>query len=653
VRLVPAKSAKLPRFITLVIAAGFGVIAHSIYSLPGVPNPAGWIVLGVLAIVAASFALKVPGVPVYLSISDAFFITSALLFGAAPATLTIAVDSLVVSLRRRNDFRQLLFNTTSNAFALWCGVQTYYALSQHGPMARSTAVPDETTIIPLACLAAVYFALNSGLTAVAVALSKGAPVWMLWRQHFAIFSLNYFAAASASFFLIVLVRHVGVAAITVVTPLILVCYLAMKSWLGRLDDADHHVAKVNRLYLSTVSALSTAIEAKDGVTSDHIHRVQTYAMGLARALDLTDPPTLQAIEAAALLHDTGKLAIPEHILNKPGKLTASEFDTMKAHVDVGADILSSIDFPYPVVPIVRAHHENWNGTGYPNGLRGEEIPIGARILSVVDCYDALTSDRPYRPAMTDEQAFKIIIERRGIMYDPKVVDTFMRVCRDIAPVAKPQPQLRKALGRISRAHLRPNVAESIQSPVVPMVDASDELLAFGSLGRVIAGTPTISDIGSLVWAHIRHLGPETSFALFVVDGGRNSVVAQYAAGTARASLMGLTMGLGHRLSGWVAANARSVTNFDARLDFTDQAAPDVCYALAVPLVANAEVVGVVTLYAPEPFAEDRSRIFEMIAPHIASAVASAQSMCTKPALAAADHNGTRSTRPQLRVVARR
>ena len=122
----------------------------------------------------------------------------------------------------------------------------------------------------------------------------------------------------------------------------------------------------------------------------------------------------------------GKLAIPEFILNKPGKLTADEFDIMKTHAALGADILSAIQFPYPVVPIVRHHHENWDGKGYPDGVRGSDIPIGARILSVVDCYDALTSDRPYRPAMTDEQALAILVQRRGTMYDPLVVDTFVR-----------------------------------------------------------------------------------------------------------------------------------------------------------------------------------------------------------------------------------
>ena len=165
---------------------------------------------------------------------------------------------------------------------------------------------------------------------------------------------------------------------------------------------------------------------------------------------ITDATTLQAIEAAALLHDTGKIAVPEHILNKPGRLTPAEFETMKSHVDVGADILSAIDFPYPVVPIVAAHHENWDGSGYPNRLRGEAIPIGARILSVVDCFDALTSDRPYRPAMSEADAMAIIRQRSGTFYDPAVVATFERVYDAIAPTAIPQPRLQNVMRRIRR-----------------------------------------------------------------------------------------------------------------------------------------------------------------------------------------------------------
>ena len=151
---------------------------------------------------------------------------------------------------------------------------------------------------------------------------------------------------------------------------------------------------IERVHMSTIQAFAMAIDAKDQVTHGHIRRVQQYTMETARALGVSDEKQLRAIEAAALLHDTGKLAVPEYILNKPGPLTPAEFEKMKEHAAVGANILKSIDFPYPVEPIVRHHHENWDGRGYPDGLQGQEIPLGARILSVVDCYDALTSDRP-------------------------------------------------------------------------------------------------------------------------------------------------------------------------------------------------------------------------------------------------------------------
>ena len=633
-------SPSLSRFIGMVTCIGAGIVLYSALTLPTVPYPLGWIAFGVLGIIAAWFPLKVPGVPVYMSISDTFFITSALLFGPAPATVTIALDSLIISWRRRNQIRQLFFNFASCAIALWCGVQTYYVFSGHEPLAGGAAV-DGWTVGPLMALAAVYFALNSGLTAVAVALTKGTSPLAVWRQHFAIVSVNYFASASASFFLIVLTRSVGVGALVAVTPLICICYLAMRSWLGRVEDAQRHIDKVNQLYMSTIGAFSTAIEAKDGVTSDHVNRVQTYALGLARALGVTDPMALQALEAAALLHDTGKLAVPEHVLNKPGRLTPAELETMQAHVDVGADILSSIDFPYPVVPIVRAHHENWDGSGYPRGLRGEEIPLGARILSVVDCYDALTSDRPYRAAMKEEDAVAIIVERRGKMYDPHVVDAFLGVYREIVPTLEQRPALQNAVRRIRRVHQPPREVRPLTAGAgTALADSSDELLAFVSLARFASHTATLRDVGVMAAGYLRQLAPGATVALLTVDALRGVLAVQHAVGPAASRLDDLAIDIGHRVSGWVAANWQPMINADAQLDL-ETLAEDLRYTLAMPLVADNRMVGVLAIYSTEQFGDLQSRRIEMITPHLATALASVET----PAV-------PKPTR-DLRVVARR
>jgi putative nucleotidyltransferase with HDIG domain len=227
-----------------------------------------------------------------------------------------------------------------------------------------------------------------------------------------------------------------------VLPIPFILYITFRTAVARMQDDVAHLTRINSIYLSTIETLAQAVDARDQVTHDHIRRVQKNAMRLAREVGLNEDQQLRALEAAALLHDTGKLAIPEHILNKPDVLTPAEFEVMKRHAVIGADILSSIDFPFPVVPIVRHHHENWDGSGYPDGLRGNEIPMAARILSVVDCFDALTSDRPYRGALTPEKALAVILERSGVMYDPVVVDALLRIKDEISAESPGSSRLR-------------------------------------------------------------------------------------------------------------------------------------------------------------------------------------------------------------------
>jgi putative nucleotidyltransferase with HDIG domain len=606
----------LSAYIGIVGLTGGSAIAAAAARLPDTSNAFEWLAFGALALLAGAFAIKVPGVPVRISVSDTFFITSVLLFGWAPATVTIAVDSLVMTLthHRRQPLGRVVFNITGPALALWAGAAVFDVLVEGGPLA-GRVLPADRLVLPLACLTALYYLLNSGLTVVAIALEKGASPVEVWRRHFAVIALNYFGAASVAFVLVVVAQYASLFAAAAVLPLFAVAHLALRSWMGRLEDAERHVAVVDRLYLSTIEALSTAIEAKDGVTSSHIHRVQHYAMGLARAAGVADALELKAIQAAALLHDTGKLAVPERILNKPGKLTDAEFEAMKLHVDVGADILSAIDFPYPVVPIVRAHHENWDGSGYPRGLRGRDIPIGARILSIVDCYDALTSDRPYRPALSDREAMRVILSMGGQKYDPELVAVFERVRADIAPEASPSPRMRFALQQISRA-----VEPDRRPPpdAVPDGETPEALRALASLARIVGGRSTAADVAALAWSHLRHVVPGASCAVFLAEPSTDAIVARFVGGPASSVLQGLRMQVGERLSGWVAGHRQRIVNSDAKLDLGHEAVlAGLSVCLAAPLVHEDRHIGVVTLYGREPFSSDQITALEAVAPHLA------------------------------------
>lgn len=606
-------------WIQLVATLGVLVIAHSLISLQmAPPRSYEWLLFAGLAVVTGSFAMKVGSVSANITIADTFFLTTAMLFGPAPATLAIAFGTFVSSWRTNRRRERVLFNTSTCALGMWAGSHVFFWLSGVRPLGD---VHTSATLLigPLLSLTAVYFLVNSGLIAVAIGLDARRSPFAVWREHFLWLSTSYFAAASVSFCLVLLMYEVRLAAAIVILPLLVVLHLTLRSSFGRLDDARQHLAHLDRLYLSTVETLAMAIDAKDDVTHSHVRRVQAYALGLARALGVEDDATLKGIEAAALLHDTGKLAVPEHILNKPGKLSEAEFEQMKRHVDVGADILSLVDFPYPVVPIVRCHHENWDGTGYPRGVSGADIPIGARVLSVADCFDALTSDRPYRSALSTDAAFDILRARRGTMYEPIVVDTFIRVHRELADHMAAFPEL-DALRQISHS-----VAGAGPAPV-PVVVApegvSDDILAFVSLARLASGDASMADVFSLASGLVRELAPQSTIGWYVIDEGSGYLVLRHASGHAAEQISATSLRLGEGVSGWVAANRQVMINSEASLDLGEQAhaGSPLKHALSVPLITRESLVGTMTLYSETTFTESQSRLLQVIAPHLAQAI---------------------------------
>jgi putative nucleotidyltransferase with HDIG domain len=611
-------------YIGAVAVLGLGTLAHSLYSFYNQPIGLNWFVLAALTVLTGSATVKLPTVPATISISETFVFTSTLLYGPAAGTLTVALDALVISFtlaRKGHPAYRLLFNICALPASLWVGAHLFFWSLGLPPLAAVPATRG-SIIIPnfvasLILFTTCYFALNSWSIAIAIAIEKRLPPFKVWKENFAWLSLNYFGGASVAALLVIYSRDLDYGS------LLALLYFTFSTAMGRAEDTNRHLSQLNRLYMSTIETLAMAIDAKDQITHGHIRRVQHYAVALAKRVGVTDLAQISAIEAASLLHDMGKLAVPEYILNKPGALTPAEFEKMKLHASVGADILGAIEFPYPVVPIVRHHHENWDGSGYPDGLKGTEIPIGARILSVVDCFDALTSDRPYRPRLPDSEAIKILLQRRGSMYDPLVVDTFIAIHPELMASAEHQigPQ-KEGLSAITRGSLSASTSGTPTQARLDEINAStEETVVLYELARGLSGQLTFEEAGDVASKHLRRLVPVSICVFFMYDENKDDLVCRYSTGEHAGHFADLRIPRGQRLSGWVAANRMSVLNSDPVLDLGEPArsmrAP-LRSCLSTPIVVFDSLFGVLTVYSTQrdAFTENHLRIAEAISAQI-------------------------------------
>lgn len=614
-------------YVSAVVTLGFLVVSESLYRLASDPPTYQWFLLAALTLISGSATVKLPASYASISISETFVFTAVLLYGPAAGTIIVALDGLVASFwiaKRHREAYRALFNMSAPALSAWCSSQLFFIVSGTQPLTNGPATLNQ--ILPgLVLFAITYFGINSWLIAFVIALEKHLDPVRVWRTTLLWLSLNYFCGASVAVLLVSYNRTIDVGYIGVIVPLLLVLYFTFKTAMGRVEDADRHVEQLNRLYLSTIETLAMAIDAKDQVTHGHIRRVQAYAVGLAKRVGVVDEQLIKAIEAAALLHDTGKLAVPEYILNKPGKLTPAEFDKMKLHATVGADILAAIDFPYPVVPIVRHHHENWDGSGYPAGLKGTDIPIGARILSVVDCFDALTSDRPYRPRLSDEQALGILTQRRGTMYDPLIVDTFSEVHEELAHVIPDSPPAEFSLDSIASSS-QPNPITDTRFEEITA--SADEMLTLYEIAQALAGQASVSDTGDVIAKHLRRLIPSSMCVFYLYNTGTDEIEAVHASGDTNSIVSGLRIPLGQRLSGWVAANRQTIVNSDPVLDLGEVAraiTPRLRSCISTPMLCEDTLIGVLTLYSSthDGFSDDHRRVLEAVSKQIAHTIRTA------------------------------
>jgi diguanylate cyclase (GGDEF)-like protein/putative nucleotidyltransferase with HDIG domain len=475
---------------------------------------------------------------------------------------------------------------------------------------------------PLLATATVYALISTGLVATALALSSNKSIVSTWKSGALTCAPGTFVGACTAAIAAALVSKTGYWIMPLGFAPIYLTFRTYKVYRGRIEDEQRHVQQTSDLHLATIEALARAIDAKDQNTQTHIRRVQTYAARMAKSVGLS-PSEIQCVKTAALLHDIGKLAVPEHILSKPGPLTQEEFQKIRIHPEVGAEIIAAVPFPYPVAPIILSHHERWDGKGYPQGLKGEQIPIGARILTIVDYYDAITTERPYHKALPRESAVGLLRHESGLALDP----TLVRVFIELLPVLVAEDDAETEAREAKRAEAVPGHAVPAQGPAAAIAATNNafenialahrEIYALYEIAQSMGTSLGVADTMALISSKLINIIPWSGSALFLMNG-TDSLKCRFASGADASQLLNVTVKLGEGLSGWVAKNRRTLVNADPRVTFELAGLPEprLRSALVCPLYVNdSTFIGCLALYHLEAnrYSDDHRRLLERIA----------------------------------------
>ncbi len=572
-----------------------------------------------IAIIASRLKVKLPGIAGTMSVNFLFILLGVVELGLGETLLIGCAATLAQCLfaDRPRSF-QVAFNVASVSMATALAFGTFH-------WALGT-MPEAGISVPLLAAATVFFFANTLPVAFVISLTEHRSIKNIWSDFYFWTFPYYLVDAGIASLVGWLNRRIHWETSLLVLPAVYVVYRSYRLYLAKLDDEKRHVEEVANLHMRTIEALALAIEAKDHTTHEHLQRVRVYAVEMAKKLNLSSNEC-EAVQAAALLHDIGKLAVPEHIISKPGRLSPEEFEKIKIHPLVGAEILERVHFPYPVVPIVRAHHEKWDGSGYPFGLKGEEIPIGARILSAVDYLDALASDRQYRKALSMDDVLRSLREQSGLAFDPRIVQVLCDNCVEMEARVTAQAATVPFSGlsvnvKVERGHkpaagfestavagvLQKNEAGFLAS----IAAARQEAQSLFELSHELGASLSLDETLSVLAVKLKRIVPYDSIAVYVREEGH--LLPQYVSGDNFRLFSSLRIPLGEGVSGWVAQNGKPIVNGNPSVEpgYLDDESKfsTLRSALSVPLEGLTGVIGALTLYRAEldGFDSDNLRI---------------------------------------------
>jgi diguanylate cyclase (GGDEF)-like protein/putative nucleotidyltransferase with HDIG domain len=529
---------------------------------------------------------------------------------------------------QKNKF-QWLFGVFSNACTAFASASVFYLVLHYFAGFKAVFAGEEPIlwqwlIAATFAMTATHYLLSAISNSIFLYLEDKNSLGEIWKINFSRTILGYALSVSAALLLHILFLEFGLPFGLVILPMTVIGHFAYQFHIQRLEQKTREIGEASRIHLATVEVLATAIDARDQVGVGHVRRTQIYAVGMGEILDLS-AGEINALNTGALLHDIGKLAVPDHILNKPGRLTPAEMEKTKIHASVGASILEKVNFSYPVVPTVKYHHECWDGSGYPEGLKGSNIPLTARILSVADAYDTLRGARPYRPAVSREEARKFLINGAGTQFDPKIVDIFLRNLKKFEVAIEAEKLSYTQDGQTLDDLLIHTSDNNSKSYVEQIKRANREVFTLYELARIFSSSLNLEDTFSLFAEKIGGLVPFDTCVIYLLDETGNEAKAVYAEGKNSSALLNRTVKPGEGATGYVLKKRQSVSNVNPGLDFSFcqlEFVQEYSAMAALPLIADEKLLGAVSLYscALENYEDEHLRLLETVSRIAADAI---------------------------------
>lgn len=606
---------------SILAITSVAIIVFSLYRSLSYPF-IDWLTLcsaAVIYFIFSRYRFRIPRTRKHISARESLIFWIMIWLGGEGSVL-LALFSAIYSFRRhlKHSLRWLL-EISFVVIASFISSLTFYFTLKFGLGFDKNPIADNPINIfwllgGLIIVGVLYFAVYSLLFLIFQMLHGSSRLHLVWKNLPLWAGVSTLSCVAIVFSFYLIIVYFKLLASALVLPGAIITHFFYRFQKKIFIKKVEEINEKSRIYFATIEALVKAINARAPIRSAHVVRKQVFAVGIGKALNLGNEE-INALKIGALLHDVGKLAVPDHILKKSGKLTPAEMERLKVYPEVSASILERVNFPCPVSSTIRSQNESWDGSGYPEGLSKEEIPLTARILAVVSAYDEIYGVSHDPPSTSRKNARKYILGGAGIKFDPTIVDVFMRNLMELEKEVRRKELLHRSsksaihlTGKRSDDKNKLNYVEQIKQ-------ANQEAFSLYELARVFSSSLNLQEILSTFVEKIEKLVSMDTCIVYLLDETQHSAVATYVKGKNRNALKKRKVRIGRGATGYALKKRQPVHNIPPRLDFSFhqmEFVQEYTSMASLPLIANEQLLGAVSLYSCEleKYEDEHIRLLE-------------------------------------------